>query len=755
MKKVININFQGRVIPIEETAYDMLKKYVESLRLFFANEEGKDEIINDIEGRIAELFGESLKKGSTCITEADVNTIINSMGRPEDFEADEEKVHTKLSDGQDNQQSSYTYESRPTENKRLYRDENHKVIAGVCSGIANYFGVDPVVIRILFLVMLGVTVVPYLILWVAVPSSASTVIGSQRKRLFRDNDNKMIAGVCSGLSKYFALNIWIPRVLFLIPFFSLAFRFNHWGWWDFPQLLSLSFSPGSIFIYIILWLVLPEAKTAADKLEMKGEKVDLNNIKTTIQGDLEGFKDRAQQFGNEIKEKAQTLTSSFHSKDPETGATVEEINNLNKDNLRSSATYETRVDPAIKRNRRGLGDLIALIAKMFAYFIFGCVLFSAVVSLFSLGVFFTSFLPAKDYVIRDGWQNLFVWGSLILFIWVPVVGIVTWILRRLTKKRGNSMFIRSTFLSLWIIGCMCVIGLITSLVRDFHYKNNPVEQTIYLTNPTVNKLEVRIAAFNKYYRHNWFRLEPFASVDDDTVFARNIRVRIIKSNNDSFHVTMAKLTNGRSRQDADRLANRINFKIIQNDSMLLLSKGIAITANDKFRNQQVIVTIAVPPGKRILINEGNNGGSWGNSMSVHLGINADNFNGWEDDIEAKSYDWRHNVEYVMTQKGLERVNKINAEDDINNEGDNSNETIEQFRKSKEQMKREKEQKLKELQEIDRELQKTDSTRVDSSKYRYKPTPATVFTKNFSQAEKKKPVANVAGISDMLMIKFAL
>ena len=58
MKKVININFQGRVIPIEEAAYDNLKQYVESLRAFFANEEGKDEIINDIEGRIAELFGE-------------------------------------------------------------------------------------------------------------------------------------------------------------------------------------------------------------------------------------------------------------------------------------------------------------------------------------------------------------------------------------------------------------------------------------------------------------------------------------------------------------------------------------------------------------------------------------------------------------------------------------------------------------------------------------------------------------------------
>ena len=97
MKKVININFQGRVVPIEETAYDILKQYVESLRRFFANEEGKDEIINDIEGRIAELFGETLKKGGTCITDDDVNAIINSMGRPEEFETEEASVREQLS----------------------------------------------------------------------------------------------------------------------------------------------------------------------------------------------------------------------------------------------------------------------------------------------------------------------------------------------------------------------------------------------------------------------------------------------------------------------------------------------------------------------------------------------------------------------------------------------------------------------------------------------------------------------------------
>ena len=94
MKKVININFQGRVLPIEESAYEALKQYTESLRRYFANEEGRDEIINDIESRIAELFDEKLKKGAVCITDEDVSAVIVSMGRPEDFEEEDGQKST-------------------------------------------------------------------------------------------------------------------------------------------------------------------------------------------------------------------------------------------------------------------------------------------------------------------------------------------------------------------------------------------------------------------------------------------------------------------------------------------------------------------------------------------------------------------------------------------------------------------------------------------------------------------------------------
>ena len=85
MHKVININLSGRIIPMEETAFENLKLYIESLRNHFKDEEGKEEIINDIENRIAELLDQEIKKGSPCITDEKMAATIQIMGRVEDF----------------------------------------------------------------------------------------------------------------------------------------------------------------------------------------------------------------------------------------------------------------------------------------------------------------------------------------------------------------------------------------------------------------------------------------------------------------------------------------------------------------------------------------------------------------------------------------------------------------------------------------------------------------------------------------------
>lgn len=655
MKKVININFQGRVVPIEETAYDILKQYVESLRRFFANEEGSDEIINDIEGRIAELFSETLKKGGTCITDDDVNAIINSMGRPEDFEAEEANVKSQLGSESKQQQSStsnssgssQSYSSGATNvrSERLYRDENNKVLGGVCAGLSNYFGIDKMVVRILFVIFafgFGFGFITYLILWVAVPSTASTKIGSVRKRLFRDPDNKLIAGVCGGLASYFGVNVWIPRILFLIPFLSFVTSWNHWGVFDFPNFLSLSFSPGATLVYIILWLVLPEATTTSDKLEMKGEKVDLNSIKNTIQKDMEGFGDRAKEFGKEVGDKAKEFGSSFNER---------------------SKQFGNEAATVAKRTGTTLGDVIVLIFKIFAYFILAIVLMAIVAGLFTGAIFFTGFLPLKSYLITDGWQNILLWGTLIFFVWIPVIGIITWIIRRIAKIRSNSAAMRFSFIAMWIVGWFCFIGLIASLKNDFDYHNNPVETNIQLSNPKVDKLDLKFVKDTRYYFMNDFlHLEPFLSLDGDTAYVNNIHIRFLKSDNDSFNVTMLKMANGATKSEAEAKVEKINYNVYQKDSSLLFDRGIPISKDDKFRNQAIYVTVYVPIGKRVMVQD-NLG--WDNDFHFF----TDNMNDWE----WRGFSLDHDVEYIMTNDGLKRVHP--EKDDINdddNSGDYNN-----------------------------------------------------------------------------------
>ncbi len=620
MKQVININFQGRVVPIETTAFEILKDYTDSLNRHFANEEGKEEIINDIESRIGELFQERLTKGATCISDDDINAIIKSIGRPEDFEPrDDEQPAAALTNYQ--QQSG----SSNTGHKRLYRNENDKVLGGVCSGLANYFNIDVVIARIIFVVLLfsGIGFLTYIIMWIAVPSKASAEIGGTRKKLFRDPDEKMIAGVCSGIGNYFGINPWIPRALFLLPFLSFLSRWGHWGgFWDFGDVIRFTFSPTSLIVYIILWIVIPEAVTTSEKLEMKGEKVDMNSIKNSVIEEMKGVGKKASGFGKEasgvISDKAKAVAG--------------DVQNFSR------------------RSRGGLGNVIAMIAKIFAYFIIGCVCFGLVMGLFALGVFSIGVFPLKDYILKGSWENFYAWGTLVLFIAVPIIGIITWLIRKIAKMKSNSKILRLTFGSLWTLGWVCIIMLIATVTQDFKSSSRLDEQVVSLSNPAVNKLLVTSSSpfTKKFYGRNWVRFEPFENlIDDDTAFVRNVNIEIERSTTDSFQVTIKKMSRGYDRQDANTLANLIKFNALQQDSILLLDKGIAINKVDKFRNQMVVITVYVPVGKQIKVSS--------NVESGHVHFGAGNWNNdWENDYYDgdQSIKWQSDVDYIMKADGL-------------------------------------------------------------------------------------------------------
>ena len=158
MKKTININLAGFVFYIDEDAYETLQKYLNNIRTYLGNTEGREEIIDDIESRIAELFSEKQKQ---VFTLNEVNEVIEVMGQPEDYMSEEEPEEKTAG-----QQSS----------KRLYRDPDSTVLGGVCSGVGHYLNIDAVWIRLIFLAMIwsGVSILFYFILWAIIPKAETT-----------------------------------------------------------------------------------------------------------------------------------------------------------------------------------------------------------------------------------------------------------------------------------------------------------------------------------------------------------------------------------------------------------------------------------------------------------------------------------------------------------------------------------------------------------------------------------------------------
>lgn len=169
MKKTITINIAANAFFIDDDAYEVLKKYQQKLDDWFRTREGGTEIINDIEARMAELFAQRINPKTGVITLSMVEEVISIMGQPEDFFGDEaeEKANAEPA-------GFAGYHTR----KRLYRDLDNKVLGGVCGGIAAYFNIDPVLVRVIFAILpflsFGVIIPVYLVLWIAIPAAITT-----------------------------------------------------------------------------------------------------------------------------------------------------------------------------------------------------------------------------------------------------------------------------------------------------------------------------------------------------------------------------------------------------------------------------------------------------------------------------------------------------------------------------------------------------------------------------------------------------
>lgn len=236
MKKNITINLCGRLFQIDEDAYELLQNYIESLRASFGKQEGGEEIADDIEARIAELFDELKANGTEAITIEHVKDIITRIGRPEELASEDDD--TQSGDSQTGQEGGHRYDSfrtaangfrenvrARTAGKKLYRNPNDKILAGVLSGFATYTNTDPAWWRI-----------GYVLLF----------LGSN---------------------------------LVFIPFLSIWFN-------EVFISVNLSF----ILFYIAMAIAMPEAKKPKELLEMEGKDLTPQNLADAVIDDQQPFK---------------------------------------------------------------------------------------------------------------------------------------------------------------------------------------------------------------------------------------------------------------------------------------------------------------------------------------------------------------------------------------------------------------------------------------------------------------------------------
>ncbi|ALD20600.1 PspC domain-containing protein [Hymenobacter sp. DG25A] len=291
MKKNISINLQGLIFHIEEDGYEVLGRYLAEVRAHFSGYPGHDEIVSDIEGRIAELFAARLSSTKQVITLGDVEEMTAKMGRVSEFqsadELDEDELHEAVVNGR-MPAASNAAGTTAEEPHRLYRDMANRKIAGVAAGIARYFSINPLWVRLIFLALFfirplvmgvldfndndfhvegfnlgGFALITYIVLWIALPKRydlTPTEEDPTFKKLYRDTDNGKIGGVSAGLAAYFKYDVVLFRLLFVLGIF-VGF---------------------GIPLYIILWILLPEAKTASDRLRMRGDAVTLSGIDTNL-----------------------------------------------------------------------------------------------------------------------------------------------------------------------------------------------------------------------------------------------------------------------------------------------------------------------------------------------------------------------------------------------------------------------------------------------------------------------------------------
>jgi phage shock protein PspC (stress-responsive transcriptional regulator) len=665
MKKIININLSGRVLPIEEPAYELLQSYIASLRRQFANEESRDEIINDIEGRIAEILYEKIQRGVAFIGDLQVEEVIALMGKPEEIAGEEIGIEEESKKSTGDTSSQYAY-VRP-ETRKFYRDENHRIIAGVASGIANYTSIDPAIIRVIFILLslssLGFALVAYVLLWIIFPSK--NMEGFQGKRFYRNPEERVFGGVASGLAAYFNKSTRTIRLIFLSPLllqllFSVFHIFeNSWKAQILFNISLGSLTGFSIVLYIVLWIILPKATTPYQKMEMRGEKVDVERIRRHVNEGTEILKEKVKDFEKDVEQTAQRLSQKAE----------ELVKNTHK-----PGNIFIRAFTALLKG-------VGLIFKIVFATVFGGVAFVLLITF--IVILFVGIVswPMQNYIWSSSWQQWLAWLTFALFFIVPIVGFIVWLIRRLIGVKSRHSYLGWTFGALWTLGWVSLMLFASSVGKDFQYQQKVVTD-LPMADPTTQGVYLTVTQPALEYSNtiSWINGDGQGwDLTPDTLKLSTVTIKVEPSQDSLFHLQMVRAAQGETKKMAEERANAIVYSVNslgraigntvvrtspQGDTLTVdrknfelqivdLASGYAIPASSRYRVQQVEVLVKVPVGKTIVFDK-----SIEEKLAQQEIRVRQNRKGRMNGISFESQEFRYesDVEYFMSPNGeLKRV----------------------------------------------------------------------------------------------------
>jgi phage shock protein PspC (stress-responsive transcriptional regulator) len=475
MNKTVNINLAGMVFHINEDAFEILNNYLNTLKNHFKNEESADEILKDIEGRIAELFTERLNK-KEAVSLTDVNEIITIMGEPSQYDDEIEQ-------------------EKPQEQQHKEEDLRK----------------------------------------------------GKRRKVFRDEEGRMIGGVCSGMANYFDISVFWSRIIFFFLLFIMG--------------------PGAPFLYIMFWIALPSAKTTAEKLEMKGEKVNINNIEKNIKDEL-----------NIIENKILDADKKY-----------------TKEIFGANSFFRKIVDFCI----RVITGIFKFAGSCFGIF---CILFGGILLflIFSFAFSGAEILFQNHPMVEHVCSNFFnnksaTWLS--LFIGIPIIAIILFGLRLVNNTKIHMNYKIGIFV-LWIISLFFLLNSAKDISIEFQEeaKNTIIENiitesdTLYLSMNDVDRV------FDNAFDAKGFKVTPF----EDNLMGIGMQLDVVKSKNNDLKLIKQATARGKNKQIAKEMTEGVGFEFLLEDDNLIFDDFFTISTQ-KWRMQELDLTLEIPVGMVIFL----------------------------------------------------------------------------------------------------------------------------------------------------------